>query len=62
MKIPLRTVRITRIVFFIALYFLSAVISRAQQDYVGRYNIYTGFSDLSSPGLNIRLAFIFKPR
>jgi hypothetical protein len=30
----------------------SAVIGSAQQEYVGRYNIYTGFSDLSTPGLN----------
>ncbi len=29
-----------------------AATSAAQQEYVGRYNIYTGFSDLSSPGLN----------
>lgn len=26
--------------------------ANGQQDYVGRYNIYTGFSDLSTPGLN----------
>ena len=28
------------------------VACRAQQDYVGRYSVYTGFADLSSPGLN----------
>jgi hypothetical protein len=48
----LRTVGISRIVFLIGLLFPAAVVSHAQQDYVGRYNIYTGFSDLSSPGLN----------
>ena len=26
--------------------------AKAQQNYVGRYNIYTGFSDLATPGLN----------
>jgi hypothetical protein len=48
----LRTVGATRILFLIALLFPSAGVGRAQQDYVGRYNLYTGFSDLSSPGLN----------
>ena len=41
-----------RILFLIALLSASIAICRAQQEYVGRYNIYTGFSDLSSPGLN----------
>ena len=58
----LQTPGTIRLLFLVALLFPSATISRAQQDYVGRYNLYTGFSDLSSPGLNIRLAFIFKPR
>ena len=40
-----------QILFLIPLLFASAALS-AQQEYVGRYNIYTGFSDLSSPGLN----------
>src|SRR6201996_2357055 len=48
----LRIAVATRAIFLVALFFPSAAISRAQQDYVGRYNIYTGFSDLSSPGLN----------
>src|SRR6201996_5602140 len=48
----LRTNVATRVLFLIALLFPLAGIGRAQQDYVGRYNIYTGFSDLSSPGLN----------
>jgi hypothetical protein len=43
---------IKRILFLIALAFTSAALCRAQQEYVGRYNIYTGFSDLNSPGLN----------
>ena len=45
----LRTVGANRILFLIALLMFSAVISSAQQDYVGRYNIYTGFSDQSRP-------------
>src|ERR1700749_3282696 len=48
----IRTVETIRILFLMALLFPSVAISRAQQNYVGRYNIYTGFSDLSSPGLN----------
>jgi hypothetical protein len=31
---------------------LSSSIALAQQEYVSRYNVYTGFSDLSTPGLN----------
>jgi hypothetical protein len=41
-----------RILFLAVLLITSTAICCAQQDYVGRYNIYTGFSDLSSPGLN----------
>ena len=41
-----------RILFILSLLLASTVLCRAQQEYVGRYNIYTGFSDLSSPGLN----------
>lgn len=41
-----------RILLLIMLFFASTAICLAQQEYVGRYNIYTGFSDLSSPGLN----------
>jgi len=52
MKLSLRTVGAAKIVISSALLFSSIAICRAQQDYVGRYNIYTGFSDLSSPGLN----------
>lgn len=52
MKPSLRTIKSTRILFLIALFLSLASVSHAQQDYVGRYNIYTGFSDLSSPGLN----------
>lgn len=47
--IPSATARIR---FVVALFFLSIAVCQAQQDYVGRYNIYTGFSDLSTPGLN----------
>jgi hypothetical protein len=47
-----RTVGSTRAFVLITLLISSVAICRAQQDYVGRYNIYTGFSDLSSPGLN----------
>jgi hypothetical protein len=52
MRTFLRSVGTTRILFLLALLFPLAATSRAQQDYVGRYNIYTGFSDLSTPGLN----------
>jgi hypothetical protein len=52
MKLSLRAVTTARILFLIALLSPAAAICGAQQDYVGRYNIYTGFSDLSSPGLN----------
>jgi hypothetical protein len=45
-----RTIR--RIVFLFTSSFALAIVCGAQQNYVGRYNIYTGFSDLSSPGLN----------
>src|SRR6201995_1334359 len=37
---------------FFALLVATTAACFAQQDYVGRYNIYTGFSDLSTPGLN----------
>lgn len=43
---------VTEWIFFLTILFFAANISRAQQEYVGRYNIYTGFSDLSTPGLN----------
>ncbi len=52
MKFSLHAVGSSRILFLIALLIQSAAICCAQQDYVGRYNIYTGFSDLSTPGLN----------
>lgn len=52
MRPSLCTVRTNTILFLIALLFLGAITSRAQQNYVGRYNVYTGFSDLSTPGLN----------
>lgn len=52
MKPFFRTVGTTSTLFLIALLLLAAPICRAQQEFVGRYNIYTGFSDLSSPGLN----------
>lgn len=41
-----------RIFFLIAVLLVGTILSPAQQDYIGRYNIYTGFSDLSTPGLN----------
>ena len=49
MKLSLRTT--TPTLFVIALFSCTAAI-HAQQDYVSRYSIYTGFSDLSTPGLN----------
>ena len=52
MKSFLHKVGSTQILSLIFLFLSSAAICRSQQDYVGRYNIYTGFSDLSSPGLN----------
>jgi hypothetical protein len=41
-----------RISFLFALLFTFFAAAGAQQTYVGRYNIYTGFSDLDTPGLN----------
>lgn len=41
-----------RTLYLTVLFLTSANLGRAQQAYVGRYNIYTGFSDLSTPGLN----------
>ena len=53
MKLSCRVVvGANRILFLTVLLVSSNAICRAQQQYVGRYNIYTGFSDLSSPGLN----------
>ncbi len=34
------------------LFFLALLSCRAQQTYVGRYDLYTGFSDLNTPGLS----------
>ena len=49
-----RTNRLTRIGLFVAiLVFLAQIPSAfAQQDYIGRYDLYTGFSDLYTPNLN----------
>ncbi len=46
--------RITRIGLFVAIVIFLTQIPRAsaQQDYVGRYDLYAGFSDLYTPGLN----------
>ena len=41
-----------RILMLVSIVFAITAAGAAQQEYVGRYNIYTGFSDLSSPGLN----------
>ena len=41
-----------RLLFLLTLLGLATTTCSAQQEYVGRYNVYTGFSDLSSPGLN----------
>jgi len=41
-----------RILVLFSLFLTATITCAAQQEYVGRYNIYTGFSDLSSPGLN----------
>lgn len=48
----LRNATILRILLLITLCSTSSALCRAQQDYVSRYNIYTGFSDLATPGLN----------
>jgi hypothetical protein len=49
-----RTTRITRIGLLVAiLVFLAQLPSAfAQQEYVGRYDLYTGFSDLYTPNIN----------
>ena len=49
-----RTTRLTRIGLFAAIFlFLTQMPhASAQQQYVGRYDLYTGFSDLYTPGLN----------
>ena len=39
-------------IFLLVLLVCSREISRAQQTYVGRYDVYAGFSDLKTPGLN----------
>ncbi|HEV2578898.1 MAG TPA: hypothetical protein VGU25_16960 [Acidobacteriaceae bacterium] len=49
--IPIGTIT-KRILILFSIFFATAASCGAQQEYVGRYNIYTGFSDLSSPGLN----------
>jgi hypothetical protein len=50
MKIPFHNS--IRIGFLVASLFTFFAAAGAQQTYVGRYNIYTGFSDLDTPGLN----------
>lgn len=52
MNIHSRLTSSLRIVAFVAFIFAVASSCIAQQEYVGRYDLYTGFSDLSSPGLN----------
>ena len=49
-----RTTRFTRIGLFVALFvFLTQLPAAfAQQEYVGRYDLYTGFSDLNTPALH----------
>jgi hypothetical protein len=49
-----RITRLTRIGLFAAIFvFLTQMPhASAQQQYVGRYDLYTGFSDLYTPGLN----------
>ena len=49
-----RTTRLTRIGLFAAIFlFLTQMPhASAQQQYFGRYDLYTGFSDLYTPGLN----------
>ena len=46
--------RITRIGLLVALFvfFTQLPAAFAQQDYVGRYDLYTGFSDLNTPALH----------
>ena len=50
---PLTVVRIPSFLFILLLLFASVAQARAQ-DYVGRYDIYSGFTTLSSPHLNLQ--------
>jgi hypothetical protein len=50
-KLPL-VYSISRALLFATMFFVRAAAGSAQQDYVGRYNIYTGFSNLTTPGIN----------
>jgi hypothetical protein len=48
-----RLTRITRLLLLVTIFFsLTQIACHAQQQYVGRYGIYTGFTDLYTPGLN----------
>ncbi len=52
MKIPRISAASVRISLLATLVISSFAAASAQQDYVSRYDIYTGFSDLATPGLN----------
>jgi hypothetical protein len=41
------------ICLFFALFFFAISSARAQQDYVGRYDIYSGFAELIAPNVNL---------
>lgn len=47
-RLPLFVVRALAVCAFL----VALPLCRAQQSYVGRYDLYTGFSDLNTPGLN----------
>jgi hypothetical protein len=46
---PLRFLAAT----FLAAVFFTSVPTRAQQNYIGRYDVYTGFADIDSPALGL---------
>jgi hypothetical protein len=48
-----RITRTSRIALLVAIFlFITQLTCHAQQDYVGRYDLYTGFSDLYTPALH----------
>jgi hypothetical protein len=49
----LKTTHFIRLIFASLLLLCAAVHARAQQDYVGRYDIYNGFVTLDAPHLNL---------
>jgi opacity protein-like surface antigen len=52
MNVLLRAPQAARTLSCVVLLLSVTALCRAQQPYVGRYDIYTGFSDLNTPGLN----------